>query len=151
MRQIIRIGSRALAVVVPLALLACESDNAIGPGNTLVVLNIQDQFSFSIMALDNVTDSERHIWVNSGTTASINITQAITQGTATLQIRDGAGTILYSDNIADDIDTTTSVGVTGLWQIDVVMTKVTGEFSFTVDRARRKLPAQPCLSLAASL
>ena len=116
-----------------IALAGCESTNTLDPSQ-ITVISLSDDFSFSATALDNVTDGERYLMSMTGTQAVVDVTQAITSGTAILQIRDGAGTIRYQEDIGDAVDSVTVVSIAGLWQIDVALTKVSGEFSFTVLR-----------------
>ena len=115
-----------------MALAGCESTNSLELSQVTVV-NLSDAFSFSVTALDNVSDSEQHLWGMTGTEVAVDVTQSISSGDAILQIRDGGGTVVYQEDIGDQVDST-FVGLTGLWQIDVVLTKVSGEFSFTVAR-----------------
>jgi hypothetical protein len=123
-----------LAVAAAMALAGCESTNTL-EDNQITVNNLSDNLSVSVTALDNVTDGERYLWSMTGPQAVVDVTQAITSGTAILQIRDGAGTVVYQEDIGDAVDDTTTLGASGLWQVDLALTKVSGEFSFTVLRA----------------
>ena len=117
------------------AMLACGDDaNLIGPENQLEVTSATDQFQFQLTALDQVTDSRSYSWENTGTEATIDISQAITGGSAILTIRDSQGTVVHTDDIADDNDTTTSVGVAGTWTIDIVLTNTTGTFNVIIQK-----------------
>jgi hypothetical protein len=42
---------------------------------------------------------------------------------------------VYSEFIRDEVDGPTDAGTPGFWQIDVILEKVTGDFSITVERA----------------
>lgn len=119
-------------VAAAMALAGCESTNSLEP-NQVTVVNLSDDFSFSVTALDNVSDGEQHLWGMTGTQVEVDVTQSISSGNAILQIRDGGGTVVYQENIGDAVDSTFA-GLTGLWQVDVVLTKVSGEFSFTILR-----------------
>ena len=113
----------------------CEdSSNGIGPENELEVTNAVDQFQFQLTALDDVSDRRGYDWENTGTQATIDISQAITGGSAILRIIDAAGTVMYENDIADDEDGTTPVGVAGTWRIEVVLSRTTGTFNFRVQK-----------------
>ena len=113
----------------------CEdSVTGIGPENQLEVTNAVDQFQFQLTALDDVTDRREYDWENTGTQATIDISQAISGGSAILKIIDAAGTVMYENDVADDQDGTTPVGVAGIWRIEVVLSRTTGTFNFRVQK-----------------
>lgn len=120
-----------LAVAV---LAACE-DASLLPDSQIILLNLPDDFALEVTALKKVTDGRSYLWPVTGTQAVVDITQAISSGSAILQIRDGAGVVVYAEDIRNDVDGPTDVGAVGIWQIVVVLTKVSGTFSFTVQRA----------------
>lgn len=106
----------------------------IGPENQLEVTNVTDQFQFQLTALDKVTDTRAYDWENTGTQATIDVSQAITNGSAGLIIRDAEGTITYQTEIEGGMDGTTSPGVAGTWRIEVDLSRVTGTFNFRVQK-----------------
>jgi hypothetical protein len=125
-----------LAVAAALFATGCgDSSTGIGPGNQLEIQNQVDQFQFQLIALDGVSDRRSYDWENTGTQATIDISEAIAGGSATLTIRDAAGTVMYDDEISEDGDGTTPVGVAGSWQIEVVLSGTTGAFNFRVQKA----------------
>jgi hypothetical protein len=111
-----------------------DSATLIGPENQLEVTNAVDQFQFQVTGLFEVTDSRSYQWENTGTQATVDVSQAITGGSAILTIRDAAGTIMYQEEIAQDSDGNTAVGVAGTWQIDIVLTESRGTFNFRVQK-----------------
>ena len=128
-----RAGRLALALVI--GAVACgENASLIGPDNQLEVTSATDQFQFQLTALNDVTDSRSYDWENTGDQATIDISQAIASGSAVLTIRDADGTVMYDADIGADNDTTTPQGVPGTWQVDVVLTNVTGTFNFRVQK-----------------
>ncbi len=129
-----RLKPAVFAIAAAIALAGCENTNTLDPSQ-ITLVSLDDSFSFSATALDNVSDGERYLMAITGTQAAIDVTQAITSGTAILQIRDAAGTIRYQEDISDAVDSVTVASVAGLWQVDIALTKVSGEFSFTVIRA----------------
>ena len=122
-----------LAAVTVLAI-GCSDSNLIGPANQLEVTNAVDQFQFQLTDLADVDDTRSYTWENTGTQATIDVSQAITGGSAILTITDADGTSMYAEDIADDNDTTTPVGVAGMWRIEVRLESVTGTFNFRVQK-----------------
>jgi hypothetical protein len=123
----------AIVLATAGALAACESENALDT-NLITFTSLSDQFSFSVNGLDNVTGGVQYFWPMTGTQADVDVTQGISSGTAIIQIRDGAGVVRYQEDARDEVDSTTVAGAQGFWQVSVVLTKVTGEFSFVVSR-----------------
>ena len=126
----------AVAVTGTLLLTSCEdSSTGIGPENQLEVMNALDQFQFQLTALDDVSDRRDYDWENTGTRATVDISEAITGGSAILTISDAAGTVMYEADIAEDGDAITPVGLSGTWRIKVVLSRTTGTFNFRVQKA----------------
>jgi hypothetical protein len=126
----------AVAVTGTLLVAGCgDSSTGIGPENQLEVTNAVDQFQFQLTALDDVSDRRGYDWENTGTQATIDISEAITGGSAILTILDAVGTVVYEADIAEDADGTTLVGVSGTWRIKVVLSGTTGTFNFRVQKA----------------
>lgn len=124
----------AVSVALMIAMAACGDSNVIGPDNQLEVTSAQDNFQLQVSALDGVTQTLEYAWQNTGTQATIDVSQAITSGTAILTITDAAGTVVYQEDLADDSDGQTAVGVAGGWSIRVVLEGVTGTFNFRAQR-----------------
>jgi outer membrane biogenesis lipoprotein LolB len=116
---------RLTALIAVLTLAGCA--NELGPENERTVVNVTAVFN-----LDDVNDSERFQWENTGTRARIEIIQGVTSGAALLTIQDPEGTLLYRDDIADENDAVTDVGVPGIWIIEVGYDGTSGAFNFTV-------------------
>lgn len=121
---------RLTALIAAFALAGCA--NELGPENEREIVNSTDRFSYSVLNLEEVTDSERFQWENTGTRAKIDIVQGVTEGDVLLTIQDAAGTLMYRDNIAEDNDTVTEAGVPGTWIIEVSYQDTSGAFNFTV-------------------
>ena len=120
-------------LLASLALAACEDTNTLDL-NLVTTVHLQDYFSFEVNGLDNVSDAERYFWVTTGQRVTVDVTPAITSGTAILQLRDTNGTIKYREDVGDGVDSTTTSGIAGIWQVDIVLTGVSGGFSFTLER-----------------
>jgi len=124
-----------IAAAAILLITACEdSKNGIGPENQLEVTNAVDQFQFQLTALDDVSDRKTYDWENTGTQAIIDISQAISGGSALLRITDANGTVVYEADIADDQDGFTQEGEAGTWRINVILSRTTGTFNFRVQK-----------------
>jgi hypothetical protein len=124
----------ALAGALMTAVAACGDSNVIGPDNQLEVTNAQDNFQLQVSALDEVSQTLEYSWENTGTQATIDVSQAITSGAAMLTITDADGTVVYQEDLADDSDGQTLVGVAGTWGIRVVLDGVNGTFNFRAQR-----------------
>lgn len=129
-----RLSYILLSAVLFLSAGCGDSANLIGPGHQLEVTNAIDQFQFQLTALDGVTDSRRYDWQNTGTRATIDVSQAITGGSAILIIRDANGVVMYEADLAEGGDSTTPEGVPGMWEIEVILTGTTGTFNFRVQK-----------------
>lgn len=123
----------ALGVVVAL-ITGCGGANVIGPSNQLEVNSVTDNFQFQVSNLANVTQTLNYSWTNTGTQAVVDISPAITAGSAMLTVTDADGTVVYQEDLADDMDGDTSVGVAGDWSIDLQLDGVDGTFNFRVQR-----------------
>lgn len=124
----------ALSVTLMTAVAACGDSNVIGPDNQLEVTNAEDNFQLQVSALDEVSQTLEYSWENTGTQATIDVSQAITSGAAMLTITDADGTVVYQEDLADDSDGQTLVGVAGTWGIRVVLDGVNGTFNFRAQR-----------------
>jgi len=116
--------------------LGCAEINVTGPRVEIEpgVVNTTDSFVFQAAGLQNVTQTTEYVWQNTGTVANVTQNSNITSGTATLRIRDSAGTQVYSNTLAATGTVATSAGTSGNWTIEVVLTNVTGTVSFTVQK-----------------
>ena len=114
---------------------ACtDTVSPIGPDNQLNVTNEIDQFELGVVNLDEVTETQRFDWENTGTQATIDVNQSITDGSAILTVRDADGTVLYQEDVAQDSDGNTPEGVPGTWEIEIVFDETSGTFNFSVER-----------------
>jgi len=126
---------RTFALAGSLLVTGCgDSSTGIGPENQLEVMNAVDQFQFQLTALDDVSDRRSYNWENTGTQATIDVSEAITGGSAILTILDADGTVMYEADLADDPDGTTPAGVSGTWRVKVVLSGTTGTFNFRIQK-----------------
>lgn len=124
----------ALSLALVVATGACGDTNVIGPDNELEVTNATDSFQLQVSVLDGVSQALTYTWQNTGTQATIDVSQAITSGTALLTITDANGAVVYQEDIAQEIDGQSAIGIMGGWGIRVDLENVNGTFNFRVQR-----------------
>jgi hypothetical protein len=128
---------RLLAALVMLgALSACGSDrsNPLSPAVQPEVVNNADAFSFQVTGVQNASATLDYSWQNTGTVATVNQSASISGGSATLIIRDAAGTQVYSRSLSDNGTFTSAAGTTGTWTIRVVFSGTSGTINFRSDK-----------------
>lgn len=118
------------------ALSACGSDrsNPLGPAVQPEVVNNADAFSFQVTGVQNASATLDYSWQNTGTVATVNQSASIASGSATLVIRDAAGTQVYSRSLSDNGTFTSTAGVAGTWTIRVVFSGTSGTVNFRSDK-----------------
>lgn len=128
---------RLAALVVFVAVSACGSDrsNPLSPAAQPEVINNPDAFSFQVTGVQSASATLNYSWQNTGTVATVNQSASIASGSATLVIRDAAGTQVYSRSLADNGTFTSSAGTTGTWTITVVFSSTSGTINFRSDKA----------------
>jgi len=131
-----QVGLKTLSAMMFLvvSLASCDGDIGLGPDNQLEVTSAVDNFQFQVSNMESVSETLSYTWQNNGTQATIDISQAITAGSAILTIRDADGTVVHQEDIAEDNDTDTAAGVAGAWSIEVRIQSVTGTFNFRVQK-----------------
>jgi hypothetical protein len=126
-------GSLSLVAVAALVV-GCGGSNVIGPENQLEVNSATDTFQFQVSSLDNISQTLSYTWENTGTQAVVDISQAISAGSAMLTVTDADGAVMYQDDVRADNDGDTSIGTTGVWRIELQLEGVAGTFNFRVQR-----------------
>jgi hypothetical protein len=130
---------RVLAVVAfaTFAVAACGDDSPTspGPGIQPQVMNMTDDFAYQVSNVRNYSGTLSYTWRNTGVQANVNQATTVTAGTLTLVIRDASGTEVYSRSLADNGTFITAAGDTGMWNIRVVYSGMSGTVNF---RAQKK-------------
>jgi hypothetical protein len=122
-------------LVLTLALVAaCGDSNPIGPSNQPEVGNNPDNFQFQASNLTGTSQTLTYSWTNSGTSASVNQSGQISNGEATLILRDAANVQVYSRDLKNTGTFQSSAGGAGTWRIEVRLTNVTGTVNFRVQK-----------------
>jgi hypothetical protein len=122
MRTSSRLTLRALAGGLLLCVAACgDSPTDAPPGIQPQIINNPDAFSYQLSDLSGVNGTWDYTWQNTGTLAKVtHASDAGASGTATITIRDGAGTQVYSGAFATSGEPVSSpAGVAGAWTISV--------------------------------
>lgn len=123
---------RLAAVAVALVLLACESLLPFEPEFT----NTTDDLQFQITGVTpGVSGTEQVTWQNTGTLANVTQSSQLAGGTATFTIRDAAGTLVYTGNLAENGSFVSSpAGVVGGWTVRVEANNMSGTVSVRIQR-----------------
>jgi len=129
-------STRMIAVLLALCLAGCggSSNSALNPAFQPEVANNTDNFQFQSTGVRNVTQTLRYTWVNTGIRATIDQACAITSGTAVVNVRDSQGAMVYSAGLQNNGSFTSVAGQTGNWQIEVVLSGVSGTLNFRVQK-----------------
>ena len=135
MKKRIRSLTQRILPVMALFAVACSSStNVIGPDNQLEVANATDSFQWQVSALDKVAQVLEYSWVNTGTTANVNQSSSLSGGTATVQVKDGSGAIVYTRSLAENGTRATSAGIAGTWTITVTLDNAQGTLNFRLQK-----------------
>ena len=117
-------------------LVACgDGANVIGPSNQLQVTNAADDFQLQVSNLNNVTQTLRYTWSNTGDSASINQATVLTGGTAALTIRGPDSTVTYQSDLTANGTFHSGLSTIGTWFIELRLRKADGDVNFRVQKA----------------
>lgn len=121
MRGIPSRSFRAVALTA-LALVAACGDGPTAPGLQPQITNLTDAFSYQVTSIQGFTGTYTYTWQNTGTVALVShSSDAGATGTATVVVRDAAGTQVYSGQMVSSGQPATSpAGIAGAWTINVV-------------------------------
>jgi len=124
--------SVAFAACIILAIIPACSGDPLGPEGQFQVTSSVDFFLIQMWNLDDADDTHSYQWENTGTQATVDISQGTSNGSVMLIIKDAAGTVVHQADVLDDNDTDTAVGVAGTWTIDLQLQNVTGSFDVSI-------------------
>lgn len=113
---------RAGLVVLLLIGTACgDSPTSAPPGIQPQITNNTDAFSYQLTDLSGVAGTWNYTWQNTGTRAKVtHASDGGASGTATVTLRDAAGTQVYSGAFTTSGETITApAGIAGAWTISV--------------------------------
>ncbi len=125
----------ACFVLLLAGILGCggSKNNSLAPFQPQIS-NAPDNFQLQATGVNNVTSTLTYTWQNTGTSATVNQSCAITGGTATLVILDNNGTQVYTKDLSANGTFTTTAGVTGSWTIRVTLTSNSGDLNFRAQK-----------------
>lgn len=125
------------ALLLGILLAACGGDgsNGIGPGNQLQVANAADDFQLQVTNLNNVRETLRYSWVNTGDSASINQATVLSGGTATLTIRGPDNAVVYQSDLVGNGTFQSALSTAGTWSIELKLRGADGDVNFRVQKA----------------
>ena len=111
----------SVAAVTALALVAGCGDDATAPGIEPQITNLSDAFSYQVSSIENFSGTHTYTWQNTGTVAKItHASDAGATGSAMLTVRDAAGTLVYSGQLASSGEPSTDpAGVAGAWRVTI--------------------------------
>ena len=122
------------ALLIAATIFACGGD-PLGPDGRVQVTRAPDSFLLQMWDLADATDTRSYNWQNTGTQAAIDILLLPCSGVALLVIKDDAGTVVHREDILDDNDTDSAVGVAGQWSIEIQLQDVNCSLAVSVVRA----------------
>lgn len=121
-----------LAIAV-LGSAACANGPA-ATASEVRITNTTDLFQYGALSLAGRKDSASYTWQNTGPRAQVEVSPALSGGGATLTIRDAVGTILYQEDVRDDIDALSAPGTPGAWNVRIDFENTVGSFTFTLTK-----------------
>ena len=93
---------------------------------------MRNDLAFEVTGLEDATTELQYSWINDGTVASVVQSPTDLTGTATLFIRDGAGTQVYQRTLAENGTFATTAGVPGTWTVRVRFDEANGAVTLRV-------------------
>ena len=113
-----------VAAFTALLLVAGCGDDPTAPGIEPQITNLSDAFSYQVTSIQDFSGTHSYTWQNTGTVAKVtHASDAGGTGSATLTVRDAAGSPVYSGQlVASGEPVTGPPGVAGAWTITIVYT-----------------------------
>jgi len=121
--------------IAGVVLLAACGDSTTAPGTDPEIINTADNFQYQITDIQDFTGTQLYSWQNTGTTATVNQSAAVSAGAVSLVLLDANGVQVYSHSLADDGTFSTSAGAAGTWTVRVVYSSADATVNFRVDKA----------------
>jgi hypothetical protein len=116
-------------------LLAACGDSTTAPGREPEIINTTDNFQYQITEIQDFSGAQVFSWENTGTTATVNQSAAVSAGSATLVLRDANGVEVYSRSLADDGTFSSDAGAAGTWSVRVTYSGAEATVNFRLDKA----------------
>lgn len=126
---------RAPGLILALGLLTAGCDTGpVAPFHP-VITNRSDNFELDATGLSDLTTIVEYVWQNTGSVASVTQASTVISGTATLDLLDGAGNVVYSRSLAESGTFSTDQGTAGPWVVRLALTRVIGTLGFQARKA----------------
>lgn len=132
-RSGIRYSTRLFVGLFTLAALGACGNDSLNPFQPQVS-SPTDNFQLQATGVTEVTATTTHLWVNTGTRASVNHSTTTTAGTTMVVIKDAAGLVVYSRALSPSLNETTLTGQPGSWTIQLTLQKYSGTLNFRVQK-----------------
>ena len=116
-------------------LVAACGDSTTAPGREPEIINTTDNFQYQITEIQDFSGAQVFSWENTGTTATVNQSAAVSAGSATLVLRDANGVEVYSRSLADDGTFSSDAGTAGTWSVRVTYSGAEATVNFRLDKA----------------
>jgi hypothetical protein len=129
-----RVLSWTMAVIALLLVSACGNDDVLAPQFEPEIINLQDSFAFQATDIDGISQTISYTWENTGTAANVDQSCSISGGSASINVWDRVGTLVYSGNLANDGTFQTASGVAGTWVIGVTLEDTAGTLNFRLQK-----------------
>ena len=110
----------------------CGEDSS--AGKDLQVSNQQDSFQFQVTDVKRYSHTYTYTWANSGASASVNQACSITEGAATLILRDANGASVYAQSLKANGTFNSSIGAAGNWTVEVLLSNASGTLNFRAQK-----------------
>jgi hypothetical protein len=127
----IRPFPRRMLIVMMAAAAACS--DSLAPFQPEIT-SATDNFQLQATDVSSATSTVTYQWTNTGTRATVNHSTTTTAGSATLTIRDAAGTVVYAKPLVPSLTEPTATGAPGAWTIQLEMRGYSGTLNFRVQK-----------------
>lgn len=129
----VRRAARFLVGLFAIAALGACGGDSLSPFQPQVS-SPTDNFQLQATGVTDVTATTTHLWVNTGTRASVNHSTTTTAGTTMVVIKDAVGLVVYSRALSPSLHETTLTGQPGTWTIQLTLQKYSGTLNFRVQK-----------------
>lgn len=134
MNELKRRVAAGLFVFTVAVLAACGGDSVTNPAFEPEIVNLPDSFELQATDITDVSETLVYTWQNSGTTASVDRSSVLVSGSGTVTVYDADGKQVFTSAVTTDGSSTTDSGVSGAWQIRVVLSDASGTINFRVQK-----------------
>jgi hypothetical protein len=122
----------ALLLLVAAGVAGCGEKTS--AGKDFRVSNQQDAFQFQVAEMKYYSHTYTYSWANSGAAATVTQSSTVTEGAATLFLRDGNGETVYAKSLKTNGTFLTEAGAPGTWTVDVLLDDVSGTLNFRAQK-----------------